>query len=151
MELPNLRKQPSYNTILRALLALKIEPATWNATNISSESDDQVAALRFLNSIISSDLDWLNDLSFYNGTALSYVDQKDMLLGLASKRMAERCGRTGIHPSLNSTSLAGRVILVSYYVLVLVHVCPAVSTTQSEDFILLIHELILTSETSSNA
>jgi hypothetical protein len=111
MELPNLRKQPSYDTILRALLALKIEPATWDVTNISSESDDQVAALRFLNSIISSDFDWLNDLPFYNG-ALSYADQKDMLLGLASKRMAERCGRTGMHPSLNSTSLAGRVILV---------------------------------------
>ena len=150
MELPNLRKQPSYDTILRALLALKIEPATWDVTNISSESDDQVAALRFLNSIISSDFDWLNDLPFYNG-ALSYADQKDMLLGLASKRMAERCGRTGMHPSLNSTPLAGRVILVSYYVLVLVHVCPAVSTIQSKDFILLIHELILTSETSSNA
>jgi hypothetical protein len=96
MVLPNLRKQPSYDTILRALLALKIEPATWDVTNISVESDEQVAALRFLNSIISSDLDWLNDLPFYNGTGLSFADQKDMLLGLASKRMAERCGRTGI-------------------------------------------------------
>jgi hypothetical protein len=96
MELPNLRKQPSYDTLLRALLALKIEPATWDVAGISVESDEQVAALRFLNSIISSDLDWLKDLPFYNGTALSSADQKDMLLGLASKRMAERCGRTGI-------------------------------------------------------
>jgi hypothetical protein len=96
MGLPNLRKQPSYDTLFRALLALKIEPATWDVARISVASDEQVAALRFLNSIISSELDWLNELPCYNGTALSSADQKDMLLGLASKRMAERCGRTGI-------------------------------------------------------
>jgi hypothetical protein len=106
MELPNLRKQPSYDTLLRALLALKFEPATWDVAGISVESDEQVAALRFLNSIISSDLDWLDNSYSYNGTALSYADQRDMLLGLASKRMAERCGRTGTHSSLNPTSLA---------------------------------------------
>ena len=97
MDFPNLRKKPTYGTIFSAIQALEIQPNLWVNTSAVEQSApiDQAAILRFLMSVIASDLEWLQGSVTINGDILTELDQREILLDLSSKRVAERCGRSG--------------------------------------------------------
>ncbi|KAE9368730.1 hypothetical protein N431DRAFT_347567 [Stipitochalara longipes BDJ] len=104
MDLPNLRKKPPYDVLLSALQALEVQPNSWNKpfdVEISSTSD-QATVQRFLMSIIASDLEWLQDSVGTSGEALTALDRKELLFDLASRRVAERCGRSAM-PEMTRT------------------------------------------------
>jgi len=96
MDLPNLRRQPSYETLCRVLNELEVLPSSWgSSTRKSSIPADNAAVLMFLMSVISNDLYWLEDSTSGEDKPLSAHNHKEILLDLASKRVAERCGRSG--------------------------------------------------------
>jgi hypothetical protein len=97
MDLPNIRKKPSYNAILSALQALQVQPNSWSKVSNAEKSaaNDQAVIQRFLMSIIASDLEWLQESPGFDGDVLAAQEQREMLFDLASRRIAERCGRSG--------------------------------------------------------
>jgi hypothetical protein len=90
-----LREKPSYFLLHRILENLAVAPTAWNGDSTKVPEADVVAIHQFLLSIISSDLAWLNEKDPENE---KLEDQKDELWELASKRLAERCGRSGEFP-----------------------------------------------------
>jgi hypothetical protein len=97
MDLPNVRNKPSYNAILSALQALQIQPNSWSKISNAEKSsaNDQAVIQRFLMSIIASDLEWLQESPGFDGDVLAAQEQRETLFDLASRRIAERCGRSG--------------------------------------------------------
>ena len=97
MDLPNLRKKPPYGLLLSTLQALEVKQNLWTNSGAAEqpESTDPAAIMRFLMSIVSCDLDWLQVSVNVDGKAVSATEQKELLLDLASRRVAERCGRSG--------------------------------------------------------
>lgn len=93
-DLPHLWQKPAYSVMLEALEKLRVEPPVWGAKVSRSEIIKQQAAVQtaherkeaiaFLSSIIKSGLSWLGD-----------DDEREVIWEEASKRMSERCGRTG--------------------------------------------------------
>jgi hypothetical protein len=100
MDLPNLRKQPTYATLLSVLQALEVHPNSWNKTPSDERSsvNDETVVQRFLMSVIASDLEWLPESTDVGGKLLTALEQKEILFDLASRRVAERCGRSGKCP-----------------------------------------------------
>jgi hypothetical protein len=93
-DLPQMWQRPSYASILEALQSLELSPPIWNhkrrRSDILAEQESlatqrKAAATRYLSSIISSPLAWLED-----------DDQREEVWAQASKRMSERCGRTAM-------------------------------------------------------
>jgi hypothetical protein len=97
MDLPNIRKKPSYDAILSALQALKVQPNSWSKLFDAEKpsASDQAVVQRFLMSIIASDLEWLQETPGFDGDVLAAQEQRETLFDLASRRIAERCGRSG--------------------------------------------------------
>jgi hypothetical protein len=97
MDFPNLRKQPTYGMLLDTLQTLEIQPSSWTKSFAAEKSSptDQAAVLRFLMSVIASDLEWLQDPIDVRGNILTALEQRETLFDLASRRIAERCGRSG--------------------------------------------------------
>jgi hypothetical protein len=93
----NLRKKPTYGALLSALEALEVQPNSWNKTFDAEESSpsDQAIVQRFLMSVIASDLEWLQESNNVAGELLTAQEQREALYDLASRRVAERCGRSG--------------------------------------------------------
>ena len=85
MVLPNLRSEPSFDQLLQGLKDLQIQPQAWDDSD-NSQNEDSKAVSSYLTSIVSSDLSWLTDVG---------DSQRDVIWELASKRLAERCGRSG--------------------------------------------------------
>lgn len=96
MGLPILRTRPSYNTMLSALEGLKIRPSSWDDASPEDfdKSSHDASVNNFLMSIINNEFAWLTDL-LDDGAVLSADDQRETLIQEASKRIAERCGRSG--------------------------------------------------------
>ena len=92
VELPVLRKKPSYKTLLKTLNDLELRPSSWSGNSNNDATTDSKALSQYLLSIISSDLIWL-DKDGHESEAMN--DQKNELWELASKRLSERCGRSG--------------------------------------------------------
>lgn len=101
MDLPNIRKKPSYDAILSALQALQVQPSSWIRLSDAEKSpaSDQAVVQRFLMSIIASDLEWLQESPGFDGDVLAAQEQRETLFDLASRRIAERCGRSGKSPT----------------------------------------------------
>lgn len=100
MDLPKLLDRPSFEVLREALEGLAIKPTSWsNETTESSEPEDIKEVNNYLLSIISSGLRWLEVDADGNDSA---TDAKEVLWDLASKRMAERCGRTAM-PEMTRT------------------------------------------------
>lgn len=97
MDLPNVRRKPTYETLLHALQALQIKPASWDDSSLTevSDSSHDASVNIFLMSVITSKFDWLADVNSDDGSSLTVDEQKENLIQEASKRMAERCGRSG--------------------------------------------------------
>lgn len=86
MALPNIRSEPEYTMLTRALESLKLLPRNWSDEPIQSQLSPAVedaVVQRFSMSIVSSSLDWLAS------------EERDVVYDMASKRIAERCGRSG--------------------------------------------------------
>jgi hypothetical protein len=100
MDLPNLRKKPTYAVLLSALQALEVKPNSWDKSSAaeSSSLSDEAVVQRFLMSIIASDLEWMPESTDIGGEFLTALEQKELLVDLASRRVAERCGRSGTCP-----------------------------------------------------
>ena len=92
VDLPALRTKPSYNKLLKALQNLELPPTTWNGASAQSSTVEVKLESQYLLSIVSSDLNWLEKP---NEKSVALSDQRDELWELASKRLAERCGRSG--------------------------------------------------------
>jgi hypothetical protein len=90
---PELWQKPSFDTILAYLGGLHQEPPLWSAPPtppIESAGDGEESAwhrrqaISWLSSIVRSKLGWLED-----------DGQREQIWAEASRRLAERCGRTG--------------------------------------------------------
>jgi hypothetical protein len=97
MDLPNLRKKPTYAVLVSALQALEVQPKSWSKTSDDEKSsvNDETVVQRFLMSVIASDLEWLLESTDIGEEVLTALEQKEILFDLASRRVAERCGRSG--------------------------------------------------------
>ena len=94
LDLPQMWQRPAYNVLVTVLRDLELAPPVWDHTrrrqqilqeqeSLASQRKGEV--VRYLSSIVSSPLAWLDD-----------DDHKEELWTLASKRMSERCGRTAM-------------------------------------------------------
>ena len=92
VEFPILRKKPSYSKLLETLKDLKLPPTSWNGASKNDSTINTKTISQYLLSIISSDLAWLDK----DSEESEFVsNQRDELWELASRRLAERCGRSG--------------------------------------------------------
>ena len=92
--LPHLWQKPAFKDLLDCLEKLHVAPPVWNlkvsrAEIIRREQEASTAHYRrevvaFLSAIVRSGLPWLET-----------DDQREEIWNDASKRLAERCGRTG--------------------------------------------------------
>lgn len=87
-------ERPGYDALVDVLQSLEMSPPIWNHNRRRSDilheqeslaSQRKGEVTRYLSSIISSPLAWIED-----------EDQKETLWTLASKRTSERCGRTAM-------------------------------------------------------
>ncbi|KAI7923857.1 Protein-lysine N-methyltransferase rrg1 [Pyricularia oryzae] len=98
-DFPQMWQKPAFEDILECLLSLRVEPPIWKwnskptparledsqkQTQDLSESTRQAIA-RYLSSVISSPLSWLED-----------DEQRDALWTEAGRRLSERCGRAAM-------------------------------------------------------
>lgn len=99
-DLPQTWERPSHAALMAALATLELRPPVWNhraakadivATQESLREQHKAAAARYLGTIIRSPLSWLAD-----------DDERDEVWSAASRRMAERCGRTAMGEVLRS-------------------------------------------------
>ena len=94
--LPHLWQKPAFDGLLRCLRKLRVEQPVWGAKvsrdEILKEQSEIFAAhdrreiVSFLSSIIKSSLVWIDG-----------DDEREEIWNEASKRMSERCGRTGTY------------------------------------------------------
>ena len=97
LSLVELWRKPAYEPLLQCLEGFEVKPPVWGV-NVSTASDimyheisqavERREIIRFLSSVISSNLAWIED-----------EDQREEIWNTASRRLAERCGRTGGLPS----------------------------------------------------
>ncbi len=108
-ELPHLWQKPAFDQLFACLQALRLEPPIWNlktsrakileAQKQQPQRDDSERSVTpreivsFLSGIIKNSLAWIQD-----------DDQREQIWEEASKRLSERCGRTGNVPSPPSPS-----------------------------------------------
>lgn len=100
-ELPHLWQKPAYTVLLECLKKLHVEPRVWSPdvsrANILNEqaaaatAHDRREIISFLSTIIKSSLAWLDN-----------DDEREVIWDEASKRMSERCGRTGMSESVRA-------------------------------------------------
>ena len=90
LDFPRLRDEPSFDEMLGLLSALELKPSSWS-DQASATLEDTPGISRYLTSILKNSFDWLDDSVDPDG------EKKEMLWDLASKRISERCGRTGAH------------------------------------------------------
>lgn len=97
-----MRKQPSFTDVLHALERLELQPSSWSTMNEDQAVMNEAKEVNnFLMSVISSDLDWFKPGEGEGATASA---KQDTVRDLAGKRVAERCGRSGMsHRYLNSS------------------------------------------------
>ena len=95
-DLPHLWQKPTYEVLLTRLKKLRVEPPVWNLDASRAQiikeqavtAHDRREIVSFLSTIIKSGLPWLDS-----------DDERDVIWEEASKRMSERCGRTGMSTS----------------------------------------------------
>ncbi|RKU48282.1 hypothetical protein DL546_007214 [Coniochaeta pulveracea] len=96
-DFPKPWQKPDYETLRDCLDQLRVKPRIWNPKVSRSDIQRELAreeeatayqqreAVSWLSSIVSSSLGWIAD-----------ADQQEEIWNEASKRMAERCGRTAM-------------------------------------------------------
>jgi len=94
LDLPQLHRKPSASLLLATLSQLAVKPSSWGAASSGSESSsliNEAGIPAYLTRIIMSRLAWL-----------SSEDKQEEIWEAASKRLAERSGRTAM-PSVLRT------------------------------------------------
>jgi hypothetical protein len=92
-ELPQLWQKPAYEVLFNTLKKLHVAPRVWSLGVPRAEiikeqaatNHDRREVVSFLSTIIKSSLAWLDS-----------DDEREVIWEEASKRMSERCGRTGM-------------------------------------------------------
>ncbi|KAB5549937.1 putative methyltransferase-domain-containing protein [Coniochaeta sp. 2T2.1] len=92
-EFPHLWQKPAFAELLGCLEKLQFKPPVWGVKvsrgdtlrEQNADAKDRHEISRFLSSIISSNLTWIDN-----------DDQREELWTVASRRLAERCGRTAM-------------------------------------------------------
>ncbi|ATZ49825.1 Bcefm2 [Botrytis cinerea B05.10] len=93
LDFPQLYKRPSFLELLQVLELLKLPPPSWDSeSRRSQESEDAQGISRYLTKIIGSELDWLS----IGVSEEEWEQQCETIHELASKRLAERCGRSAM-------------------------------------------------------
>ncbi|CAG8956896.1 hypothetical protein HYFRA_00012351 [Hymenoscyphus fraxineus] len=92
LDLPRLRDEPSFETLVQALEALTIKPSLWSGE--ATPTENTVATSRYLTSILSSGFEWFQDPTSEKSHGLLADEQREFLWNLASVRITERCGRS---------------------------------------------------------
>ena len=89
-------RSPSFALLYAALESLALQPDSWTGAAKSQDLEDLDPKFvnQYLLSVVSSELIWFQDGS----EEVEALDRRDKVWELASKRMAERCGRTGLCP-----------------------------------------------------
>lgn len=94
-DFPQTWQKPSSDELLQTLSKLELKPRIWGHKRRRSEivhEQEATAYFRrevatYLSSIVKSGLSWIDD-----------EDERDAIWSEASRRLAERCGRTGRSP-----------------------------------------------------
>lgn len=92
LDLPQVWQKPAFDVLLAALQDLRVDPPVWNLkisrSEILKEQDTTVQHLReiaaYLCTIVKSELTWIED-----------EEDREAIWEEASKRISERCGRSG--------------------------------------------------------
>lgn len=92
-ELAHLWQKPAFEVLLACLKKLRVEPRVWSLQESRADilkaqtvtAHERREIVSFLSTVISSPLAWLDS-----------DDEREILWEEASKRMSERCGRTGM-------------------------------------------------------
>lgn len=96
LDLPRLRDEPTFQTLIETLQVLELSPSRWAESKSELTVDEDTAGIsRWLTSILKNSFNWLSDLEHPDGDGISAAEQLEMLWDLASQRISERCGRTG--------------------------------------------------------
>ena len=91
-DLPQLYQRPSASTLLHALELLSSEPPTFSGTNNASRYEvAEQGVPRYLTSIVSSGLSWIED-----------EDARESIWSAASARLSERSGRNAMPTMVRS-------------------------------------------------
>ncbi|KAE8443268.1 hypothetical protein EG329_002056 [Mollisiaceae sp. DMI_Dod_QoI] len=96
MVLPNLRSKPSYKDLLKTLRGLEVKPKSWDSTPNDCPDEplaDESSVQNFLLSLFKTDLSWFDNTPNDELGLVACQQQKDEIVDLASRRLAERCGR----------------------------------------------------------
>jgi hypothetical protein len=90
LDLSRLYTHPSAEELIFALDQLALTPPSWDHQSRSNESQDESVTTidgagipKYLTSIVASPLSWIDE------------DRREQIWERASKRLSERCGRTG--------------------------------------------------------
>jgi len=91
LDLPQIWQKPAFQELLQTLRGLHQEPRIWNLAITRAEMQQHRRDTQgyreianYLGNVIKSDLGWIDD-----------EQQREEIWTEASKRLAERCGRTG--------------------------------------------------------
>ncbi|RDL33090.1 uncharacterized protein BP5553_08529 [Venustampulla echinocandica] len=116
LDLPRLRDEPTFQTLIETLQVLELNPSRWaDSKSELTVAEDTTGVSRWLTSIMKNSFDWLQDLTHPDSDGITAAEQLEMLWDLASQRMSERCGRNAMgelsrtwtipksedHPTLN--------------------------------------------------
>lgn len=79
--------------LLKILSSLAIQTSTWTGINTEEDAEEKQRIVAWLPTIFQSDLQWFDDCLV--GDILRADAQREEIMELAAKRIAERCGRSG--------------------------------------------------------
>lgn len=104
MDLPSLRSKPSYRDLLKILTTLEVKPRSWDNSPTKEPADqtvqDEEDVQAFLLGLFKTDFWWFEDLKNEDVGTITAQQQVDEIVDLASRRLAERCGRSGMVQNL---------------------------------------------------
>jgi hypothetical protein len=98
MDLPSLRSKPTYKDLLKILISLEVKPRSWDKDPgpVDQPVLDEDDVQAFLLGLFKTDFWWFEDLKDENFEVITAQQQVDEIVDLASRRLAERCGRSGM-------------------------------------------------------
>ncbi|RDW87735.1 hypothetical protein BP5796_03429 [Coleophoma crateriformis] len=104
LDLPNVYQKPSYATLKEILSRLKVKPPTWRGEELEAAlAEDTKAISSYLSIIASNPLKWFsNDVD--EDTAM---ERREEIWDEASKRIAERCGRSAMPEMIRLWKIPG--------------------------------------------
>ncbi|CZR55145.1 uncharacterized protein PAC_05031 [Phialocephala subalpina] len=98
MTLPIIRNKPMYKELLQTLQSLEIKPRSWDASPdkdiIETPPADENTIQAFLLGLFKTDFWWFEDTEDEHLGLVTAQQQRDEIIDLASRRFAERCGRS---------------------------------------------------------